>query len=605
VVAVEEDLVSHEYFYTSVPRGLQPGSRGYCVVAMTRGLPPLLAAHLEDLSGYKPLFAAQDPGNPVNWGHHTVEIGGKVYHILTRVAAAGLDYSERSNKFAHHVVLTEEELPAAGPAWLLQQEEFMETAWGDAEPRWLPVGRTPPQGDTPTRVCQLWEQTVGDAGWAGVLAETVLAQPPQPVIVLHRLETDVLALFAEAVALLPAPLRWRATFSTLATSLPAAAACLWRAVPLESPEASETRAFKGALVLNLGAALRPAEGGPLVEAARTGRPPKKAASRSRQPSPSASPAAVERKKQSGLSNPAPEVHQQISLATLDPSADTADAAVDAVEGETPKSRRRSSFSWTTLGKGLLVGIAAASLLIAAAEFVTGGAVADLVRGSPLHAQLKERDTEIQRLRDDNQQAVQKINDALRRGDELASANKQLTAEKQKIENVINNKDGEVFRLLTLQREHGLAIEKLTSELSAQRLKFEGELARLHSDQARLKTDFAEDMKKVKRQLLIPVVFDKKVRPRLTLALGLPRGKLSTRLEGPKAWTEERKDGVWVVTHGLFPVFSLALDKDNLVEFQWHNQPPADVLNRTWLLKITDGQNFSTEFQLGFLAVHSN
>ena len=46
--------MSHELFYTSAPRGLRRGSNGYCTVAATRGLPPLLGQQLERLSDYRP-----------------------------------------------------------------------------------------------------------------------------------------------------------------------------------------------------------------------------------------------------------------------------------------------------------------------------------------------------------------------------------------------------------------------------------------------------------------------------------------------------------------------------------------------------------------------
>ena len=53
--------MSHELHYTSVARGLKPGSQGFCTVAVSAGLPGPIADRLEGLSGYRPLFSPNDP----------------------------------------------------------------------------------------------------------------------------------------------------------------------------------------------------------------------------------------------------------------------------------------------------------------------------------------------------------------------------------------------------------------------------------------------------------------------------------------------------------------------------------------------------------------
>src|SRR5688572_13903049 len=111
--------MSWELVYTSVPQGLKPGSRGFCPVAMTRGIPAALLERLESLSGYRHLFAPQDPNarlNPPAWSHLIANLGGKRYHLLSYVGDAGLDYSQRTNKLAHHVACEPNELTSAGPA---------------------------------------------------------------------------------------------------------------------------------------------------------------------------------------------------------------------------------------------------------------------------------------------------------------------------------------------------------------------------------------------------------------------------------------------------------------------------------------------------------
>ena len=64
--------MSQELHYTSAPRGLKPGSRGFCTVASTVGLSGPLAERLESLSGYQPIYPVHDPAaarNPVNFMH--------------------------------------------------------------------------------------------------------------------------------------------------------------------------------------------------------------------------------------------------------------------------------------------------------------------------------------------------------------------------------------------------------------------------------------------------------------------------------------------------------------------------------------------------------
>ncbi|HUY34073.1 MAG TPA: hypothetical protein VMV69_15095 [Pirellulales bacterium] len=277
--------MSQEIVYTSAPRGLKPGTRGFCTVISTQGMVQPLAERLESLSGYRQVFAADDPQaalNPVNFSHLAIAVGGRRFHVLSRVADAGLDYTQRSNKFAHLVALEPNELTPAGPAWVMSQPGFLETAW-DGEPRLLRAGRTPPAGATAAAVCSHWQQVTGDAGWGGVLAETALSRPPRPVCLLFQPGQDLLPLVAEALALLPAERRWQVTFSTYFTKLPPGVECQWRFVLADGPEAKAAVRLPHALVLDLRRPLPAAEGGPLVAAARTGVLPMPAAPPRRAP----------------------------------------------------------------------------------------------------------------------------------------------------------------------------------------------------------------------------------------------------------------------------------------------------------------------------------
>jgi len=266
--------MTQELLYTSAPRGLKAGSRGFCTVVSTRSMSAPLATALESLSGYRPVFPPGDPQaalNPVVWSHLKLTVAGRPASVLSRISDYGLDYSQRTNKLAHHVVLDPAERTPPGPAWLLEQPGFLQDRW-DGELRTLTAGRAVPRGEVTPGVCTAWERLTGDAGWAGVLAEAFLADPQRQVYLIFEPGMDLLPLIAEAIALLPRDQRWEVTFSTYFTSLPPGTTCNWRCVLKDSPEANQSRRFVQALRINLCEPLERATGGRLVELARTGAP---------------------------------------------------------------------------------------------------------------------------------------------------------------------------------------------------------------------------------------------------------------------------------------------------------------------------------------------
>jgi hypothetical protein len=201
--------------------------------------------------------------------HLRLTVGGKVFSVLSRIGPAGLDYSGRPNKYAHHVVLEDKERSEGGPAWLLSDPLFMEASWS-GEPREIPVGRVPRQGDRQPGVARAWQSLTGDAGWSGVLAELFLLDPRRPVFLLFQPGMDLLPLFVEALALLPSSRRWDVDFSTYYSQLPQGVSCIWRGVLTGSDEARSAERLPNALVLDLSHPIGRAEGGSLVHLARTG-----------------------------------------------------------------------------------------------------------------------------------------------------------------------------------------------------------------------------------------------------------------------------------------------------------------------------------------------
>ena len=265
--------MSQELLYTSAPRGLKPGSRGFCTVLSTQGMAAPLATALEGLSGYRPIYPAGDERanrNPVVYSHLKLQAAGRTSNVLSRIADFGLDYSQRANKLAHHVVLDKTELLPGGPASLLSMRDFMREEWA-GEPKVVALKPVKREGRLASGPCRAWEELTGDAGWAGVLAESFLRDPARLVILLFAPGQDILPLFVEALSLLPAERRWDVTFSTYFTGLAPSTTCVWRALVHDSKEAHESLRFVNALRLDLtSGSLGRATGDALVEAARTG-----------------------------------------------------------------------------------------------------------------------------------------------------------------------------------------------------------------------------------------------------------------------------------------------------------------------------------------------
>lgn len=262
--------MAQELIYTSVTRGLRPGTSGYTTVAHTGGLPAALAARLEGLSGYRHLTVGDDPavsGNPVRYAHAVLGGGGTGVHVLSRVADAGLDHTGRSNLLAHHLALDPAELAPAGPAWVCGQSGLFETVW-DRSPELIPRARSIPSGTAKARVCKGWAAATGDAGWGGVLAAAT--DPSAPGYVVYPAGEDVLPLFAEALALLPPEARWRVTFNTYFTGAQAGVEYQWRGVVAGSPEARTALDERRGVIIRLDQPMAGSPTGPLVEGARTG-----------------------------------------------------------------------------------------------------------------------------------------------------------------------------------------------------------------------------------------------------------------------------------------------------------------------------------------------
>ncbi|MDR2642635.1 MAG: hypothetical protein LBC74_07565 [Planctomycetaceae bacterium] len=201
---------------------------------------------------------------PLNKKQNSNTSSISVWHVLSRIAPSGKDYRDKLNRLAHHIILTEDEFVVEGPAWLLALAGFHFTQWY-TPPINFPFGRPiptisfygiPPQtcrqkiarerlsldprkmslypyksistetirksiqaneeqiasADFPTSPCPTWQETAGDAGWGGILAES--ARNKKEAVIIYPQGMNLLPLFVEALAIVPAQFIWNTTFTT-------------------------------------------------------------------------------------------------------------------------------------------------------------------------------------------------------------------------------------------------------------------------------------------------------------------------------------------------------------------------------------------------------
>jgi hypothetical protein len=193
--------------FTSAPQGLTPGRSGYCTVARHRAVPDRLAQLLESVGTPHELTEGE------TFTFRTLEAGDRHWFVLSRFVARGLDYTQRDNRLAHHLIFTAEEAALlAPPAALAARWKGWLAEWTGA-PAWL-EGETRPlalEPATPLTPAVTWRETTGTGAKAAWLVDATgattvgLRNPPS--------EATLLRLFAESSALI-GKAAWHATFTT-------------------------------------------------------------------------------------------------------------------------------------------------------------------------------------------------------------------------------------------------------------------------------------------------------------------------------------------------------------------------------------------------------
>lgn len=196
-----------QLIFTSAPRGLIAGRSGFCTVARHATLSERLTQQLEALG------TPHDAAEGETFTFRRLEAGSQTWYVLSRFVARGLDYSQRDNRLAHHVVFTAEEAAVLPPpaALALRWNDWKET-WSE-EPTWLKEDSRPlPLASHPVLTPAAgWREFAGTgakAAWlvnASGAATVSLLNPPN--------SAQLLRLLAESSALLGRA-AWSATFTT-------------------------------------------------------------------------------------------------------------------------------------------------------------------------------------------------------------------------------------------------------------------------------------------------------------------------------------------------------------------------------------------------------
>jgi hypothetical protein len=234
--------MAKQLIHTSAPRGLDPGTSGFCVVARHRDLRERLIPLLERASAYhhqnRPAVDGAAPLNPVVYSHRIFSLGGGAYHVLSRIVDAGNDYTHRSNYLAHHLILDDVETAAAANANLNPADillAFEKTGgwrnkW-DEPPRFFSTADDVNILTLPKLLsalpAQTWKTLAGDPRCA---AAPLFSASGKRAVFLTAPggETKLPNLFRETLALLPAREAWGITFSSFAQSTDAAGDFLWQ-----------------------------------------------------------------------------------------------------------------------------------------------------------------------------------------------------------------------------------------------------------------------------------------------------------------------------------------------------------------------------------------
>ncbi len=203
--------MAYQLIYTSSPKGLAMGRSGFCTVARSADMPVSLASAVEPLGVFE---RPVSDGEPVSFTLSNITFAQTKYYVLTRAQDCGIDYTNRNNYIAHHLVVSEHEIGnlAANPAEIMLGWSGWRKSWQE-EPKLLEDAislKDIPQIEN-LLPAKTWEKIFSDAGKAALLTCGQRARIHAPA----GSENVLLRLYAESLALeFDTQKRWNASFTT-------------------------------------------------------------------------------------------------------------------------------------------------------------------------------------------------------------------------------------------------------------------------------------------------------------------------------------------------------------------------------------------------------
>ena len=231
-----------QLIYTSAQRGLVAGRSGHCTVARSAAMREALMLQLEKLSYYQHLSLSGGQERQI-YSCRVLDIRGSRFHVLSRIQDAGLDFTNRTNFLAHHLVFTPEEIRQfSSPPVILRSWSGWVKTWNQ-EPQmlenedWSGLANISGVVSVPATT---WQQVTGDAvnGYGLLDSRSGIA-----FRVDNLSEDQILALFAESLELLELrdPRRdfrvtcWQYTFTTSMQEQDNPADFRWRCLHSDNP----------------------------------------------------------------------------------------------------------------------------------------------------------------------------------------------------------------------------------------------------------------------------------------------------------------------------------------------------------------------------------
>lgn len=189
--------------YTSNPVSLTVGRSGFSTVARCENMSDKLVAQVEKCGIFDSIKF------PI-YSHRIVEANGKRWHVLSRVCDSGVDYTNRNNYLAHHLVISQDEIASLGVSAdiLLNWNGWLDS-W-NREPTYLPevdLSKVPRTSSVPA---QNWKMMFQDAGYASVLgtSSSLIRAEAYDSKKLLELFGESLSLFVNSVD------SWECTYTT-------------------------------------------------------------------------------------------------------------------------------------------------------------------------------------------------------------------------------------------------------------------------------------------------------------------------------------------------------------------------------------------------------